>query len=148
MPTYSNTGSTAHNTIAGIFWPGMTGFSVLQNLDGLDGVTRTSDEPYMYIKDGLEPIDLLSPATASATSEPVSIGAGSKLTFAVDGALAAGEEIAIEYQAASGDWFAFVEDGLPVVLSADNNVVATDKPAIYRTNKPITAAAVGVTVYR
>ena len=94
-------------------------------------------------------IDYIPAATAAAAGLGVSPSSDkNSLTFAVTGTLAAGEEIAIEYQDAAGNWQALVENGVPVVLSADNNMVSTDKPAIYRANKPITAAAAGVTVYR
>jgi len=35
-----------------------------------------------------------------------------------------------------------------VELTAGENPVSTDKPGIYRANKPVTDAAVGVVVYR
>ncbi|MFZ5760935.1 MAG: hypothetical protein ACOY32_15065 [Thermodesulfobacteriota bacterium] len=147
MPTYDNNGSTTYVTTAGAFKPGTTGFATKDLLDGLAGITRTADTPYPYVHDGVAPIDYLPPTADAEVGDGVSPGDSGKLTFVADGTLAAGEEISIEYQAASGDWYALVESGLAVVLSADNNVVATDKPGIYRANKPATAAAVGVTVY-
>lgn len=147
MPTYNNNGSVTYVTSDGAFKPGVTGFPTKDLLDGLAGITRTADTPYPYVHDGVAPIDYLPTTADAAVGDGVSPGESGKLTFVADGTLAVGESIPIEVQTASG-WMAVMKSGLPVELTADENPVSTDKPGIYRANKPATAAAVGVTVYR
>lgn len=147
MPTYDNNGTITYVTRDGALNPGQTAFATKDLLDGLDGITRVADTPYPYVHDGVAPIDYLPPATGAVVGDGISPGDSGKLTFTVDGALAAGEEIAIEYYGAS-NWYALVEDDADVVLRDGHRMASTDKPGIYRANKPATAAAVGVTVYR
>lgn len=94
----------------------------------------------------MQMISLLSPSTSSAMSDGLAMERGQAITFAADGTLGTAETIPVEIKTASG-WMAVVEGGAAVALSADDNVVSTDKPGIYRVNKGVTSGAVGVTVY-
>lgn len=91
-------------------------------------------------------ISLFNATTAAAISGGVSVDHGKATTFVADGTLETGETIPVEIRTASG-WVAVVEGGTAVALSADDNVVSTDKPGVYRVNKGVTSGAVGVTVY-
>ncbi|MFZ5773055.1 MAG: hypothetical protein ACOY4W_16670 [Thermodesulfobacteriota bacterium] len=96
----------------------------------------------------MQPQPYIPKTTAEVEAAGIYPAAGRGLSFFLSGTLAAGEEIAIEYQDADGEWQTLVEDGLDVVLSVDNKVASTDKPGVYRANKPLTVAAAGVTVCR
>ena len=95
----------------------------------------------------MQMISLFNSTTAAVVSGGIAVDHGMALTFVADGTLAAGETIPIEVQTSSG-WMPVMKSDVPVELTAGENPVSTDKPGIYRANKPVTVAAVGVVVYR
>ena len=64
MPTYSNTGNTTYETDDGSLIPGAQGFQSTTLLDALDGVVRTSDDPYF------NPLQAVNTLTSTGPADP------------------------------------------------------------------------------